>query len=117
MKLSTLAIFSLAALLGCQPIDPIDRVVRKESSNEYFPSGMWKPIDLPATASAEEVIGKLFATPIRILTNREVRISEDLYRAALVETGGGRKVVLIRYDKDRNPTKKLKGWWSRVYDV
>jgi hypothetical protein len=97
-------------------MDPIDRVVRKVSSDDFFTSGMFKPIDLPATASAEELAGKLFVPPIKILTNREVRIADDPYRAVMVETSDGRKVVLFRYDEKRNRDSKLKGWWSRVYD-
>ena len=112
MKVLVLVILSLAVALGCRPSDPIERIVQEESANDFFPSGLYKPIDLPATASPEQVIGKLFGAPIKVLTNREVRISESLYTAALVETSGRRKVILIRY----NPGAKLSGWWSRVYD-
>lgn len=112
MRVLVLTIFCLAVALGCRPKDPIERVVQEESANGHFPSGMYRPIDLPATASPEQVIGKVFGAPLKVVTNREVRISDDLYTAVVVESGGGRKVVLIRYE--RGP--KLSGWWSRVYD-
>ena len=48
---------------------------------------------------------------MKILTNREVSIKDELYKAVLVETTSGRKVVLIRYDENRKT-----GWWSRVYE-
>jgi hypothetical protein len=111
MKLLKAGFFSIALLLGCHPTDPINRVVRTESSSAGFPSGLYSPIKLPSTASEAEVVTKVLSRPVKILTNREVSIKDELYKAVLVETTSGRKVVLIRYDKNQ-PT----GWWSRVYE-
>src|SRR5262249_47255546 len=108
-KFLSASLFSIALLLGCRPTDPINRVVRKESSNGHFPSGLYSPIKLPSTASEIEVVTKVLSRPVKILTSREVRIHDELYKAVLVEVTNGRKVVLIRYDERG-------GWWSRVYE-
>jgi len=111
MKLLIAGLFSIALLLGCRPTDPISRVVRNESSSSGFPSGLYSTIKLPSTASEAEVVTKILSRPVKILTKREVSIKDELYKAILVETTSGRKVVLIRYDENRKT-----GWWSRVYE-
>ena len=112
MKPVMLAILAVAIVAGCGPRDPIERIVQKESGNAYFGNGMYSPINLPATASVEQVICKIFPPGTKILTNREVRISDEMYRAALVETGGQRKVLLLQY----HPGSKISGWWHKVYE-
>ena len=116
----------LAALLvGCATTsDPVDRLVAKLSSSH----GLWRnggsPIPgLPATASTDQVVSRVFqmtgfvrghVTTHRILTVRKVRIPGDLpdiYTAVVTDTDLGRKIVLLRYE---GPAA---GWWSRVYDA
>ncbi len=106
MKFLFSCLFSSALLLSCRPTDPISRAVDRESSSR---GGLYKPIKLPSTASEAEVVTKALSRPVKILTNREVRINDVPYRAVLVDTSSGSKVVLIRYDENV-------GWWSSVYE-
>ena len=112
--------FSAVILLaGCAHQDPITRIVKTESANEYFPNGAYLPIQLPATASVGEVASRALrvsSTNITVLETRQVQIPTGSrlppevvgYTAALVDTGSSRKVVLLQFHQD--------GWWSRVYD-
>jgi hypothetical protein len=111
MKFIVLAVLSLAVVCGCGPRDPIERVVQKESVNDYFGSGLHSFISLPATASVQQVVGRIMKADTKVLTNRDVRLSGETYTAALVENDGHRKVVLIRYEDG-----KLHGWWHQEYD-
>jgi hypothetical protein len=86
--------------------------VQKESANDYFGFGMYVPITLSATASVEQVVGKIFRADMKILTNREVHIKDEKYTAALVEASGQRKVVLLQYHSG----PKSSGWWHKVYE-
>jgi hypothetical protein len=106
-------------LAGCGRSDPIDRVVRQESSNPYFPSGPFYGINLPDTAPIEEVVTQAFehALPLRIhpgkidlLAKREVKIHEETYTAMLVQTSSGQRVILLRY------LPRVTNWWSMIYD-
>jgi hypothetical protein len=129
MKTSSLSFLMIVLLAGCTPANPIDRVVQKESSNQYFPSGMSALINLPATASPAQVASSALGeslTNITIMKIRPVRIvykdmkdvakeQPDLfnYTAVLVDTKSGQKVVLLQY----NNHARLSGWWSGVYDI
>ncbi len=110
MKLIILAVV-FAVVAGCGPRDAIERVVKKESRNDYFGNGLHSFIPLPASASAQQVVGRILKMDVKILTNRDVRLSGRTYTAALVENDGHRKVVLIRYE-DGN----YSGWWHQEYD-
>jgi hypothetical protein len=119
MKARILAILSIAVLLGCAHKDPIDFIVQQASSNPEFRSGPFKPINLPATAPVEDVVKQAFENTlplpshvgrIKIVNTREVNISGNLYSAILVDTGRGRKIVLLRYEP---PVQR---WWNKVYD-
>ena len=119
----------IVLLAGCTPANPIDRVVQKESSNQYFPSGMSALINLPATALPAQVASSALGeslTNITIMKIRPVRIvykdmkdvakeQPDLfnYTAVLVDTKSGQEVVLLQY----NNHARLSGWWSGVYDI
>ena len=111
MKLMFFAVLSLAVVTGCGTRDPIERVVQKESANDYFGNGLHSFIPLPATASVQQVVGRILKAEAKVLTNRDVRLSGETYTAALVENDGHRKVVLIRYEDG-----KLHGWWHQEYD-
>lgn len=131
------SVFSIAVLLlGCVLLpersaiaeqaaakgDPITRLVEKLAASHVWRNGMYPELMLPATASTDEVIARVFevtsfgqgrAKQYRILETRLVQISESLpytYIAALVRTELGDKIVLLKYEDP--PT----GWWSRVYD-
>jgi len=113
MTRGILALIGLLIVLGCARTDPIERVVRSESANPYFSSGMFRAVPLPASASPQEVVGRVIlghAGAVTIVTNRTVQISSDSYTAALVQRSVGRQqVVLIRYEPE------FSGWWNRVY--
>lgn len=131
------SVFSIAALLlGCALLpdrsaaaehaaaknDPITTLVEKLSASHVWQNGMYPILGLPATASTDEVIARVFemtsfqegrAKRYRILETRLVQISENLaytYLAALVRTDFGDRIVLLKYGDSRT------GWWSRVYD-
>jgi hypothetical protein len=116
-------------LAGCGHSDPIDSIVKKDSADPYFPSGLTAIIKLPPTASVAEVTARalgLTGTNVTILETRQVHISygdEDKlvppesirYTAVLVDTSSGRKVVLLQFERDKHDPPG--GWWSRVYDI
>ena len=121
------ALFSiLAALLaGCATkSDPVDRLVtRLSSSHGLWRNGEFPSLGLPASASTEQVVSKVFqmtgfergqVTTHRILKVRKARIPGDLpdiYTAVVTDTDFGRKIVLFKYEGAAT------GWWSRVYDA
>ena len=116
--------------------DPIATLVETLSASHLWRNGIFLSVELPATASADEVIAGMFeklsldegqVTRYRILETRLVQIPKNLpytnipgvrttetlpytYIAALVRTDYGDKIVLLKY---RGPQI---GWWSRVYD-
>jgi hypothetical protein len=145
------SVFSIAALLlGCALLpdwsaaaeqaaansDPITTLVERLSASHLWKNGTFPILELPATASTDEVIARVFektslaegrVTQYRILETRLVQIPESVpypsiaatriqetlpytYIAALVRTDFGDKIVLLKYDDPRI------GWWSRVYD-
>ena len=96
--------------------DPIDQLVTKLSSEHLWQNGASPILDLPETASTEQVVKKVFemtgfdrghVKSYTILKVREVQIQGGLFSAALVQTDIGEKIVLF--------TKG--GGWSRVYDI
>ncbi|MGA2867154.1 MAG: hypothetical protein ABSF95_21975 [Verrucomicrobiota bacterium] len=104
--------------------DPIQRLVaRLSSSHGLWQNGLFPKLDLPATASTEQVVSRVFqmsgfdkghVTTHRILETRQVRIPgslPDIYTAVLVDTDLGKKIVLLKHE---GPAA---GWWSRVYDA
>lgn len=111
---------------GCTPSDPIDRLVKKMSSDPLFQMGMYRPIVLPVTASPAQVASTALGeslTNVVVVETRQVLISYDnqfelapettKYTAVVVNTKSGRKIVLIQYRNNRHSA----GWWSSVYDV
>ena len=122
-------ILTALVLAGCGRRDPIDRIVKEESANPHFPSGLTSIIQLPAAAPVAQVTAEalgLAETNITILETRQVHISygdenklvppESLsYIAVLVDTGSGRKVVLLQFRQDSHHPPG--GWWSRDYDL
>ena len=113
-----------ALLAGCATVttpDPIGRLVADYSaSHGFFVSGIIPDLNLPKTASQEQVIRKALeahgftkeqAASGKILTIRQVHIQDiypDLYTAALVRTSVGEEIVLFQYQEPAF------GWWSRV---
>jgi len=129
MKISAFILSLFGVLTSCGYQDPIDRIVKQESANEYFGNGMFMPIRLPATASPAEVTSKALAleqlgTIFTLLETRQVQIHADSglppeivnYTAVLAHTGFGRKVVLLQFQSFTNHSCNA-GWWCRVYDV
>ena len=98
-------------------------VARLSSSHGLWVNGVFPTLDLPAAASTEQVVARVFqmtgfdkghVSSHRILETRQVRIGDSFpdatYTAVLVDTDLGRKIVLLQYS---SPSV---GWWSRVYD-
>jgi len=96
------------ALTGCGRTDSIDAVVKHESADISFPSGMFRAIRLPAPAPVSELVSNALSfafiepTNFTILETRQVRIHDGTgirperasYTAVLVDTSSGQKVVL-----------------------
>ncbi|HUG73167.1 MAG TPA: hypothetical protein VMK82_07080 [Steroidobacteraceae bacterium] len=104
---------------GARETDPIaELVARLSATGGLWTNGMFRKIDLPATAPIPQVLksaleynryDKRVVTAHRITETRGVRIGvEQGYTAVLVDTDLGRKIVLLRHVPI--------GWWSRVYD-
>ncbi len=119
---TALVIILIALWAGCATADPIDNLVTNlSSSHGMWINGIAPIIELPETATTEQVVERVFkmtgfdegqVTRFKILETRTVHIQgsvPDLYTAVLVETKFGEKIVLLRYEG------KTIGWWSRVY--
>ena len=132
MKASSLIIFTALVLTGCAHRDPIDRIVKKDSADQHFPSGPFAVINLPATAPVTEVVSNALGQPdlsglsvkhFTVLETRQVKIHADYgippelvnYTAVLVDTSFGQKVVLLQFQKHKQNTNGW--WWSHVYDL
>jgi hypothetical protein len=115
-----------AVLLGCASTDPIDRLVKKVSSDPWFTSGLYMPIHLPDTASPEQVVARALnvaPTNLMVIEVKRVTISygnqikidpkSTEYVAVFVGTKPVYTVVFIQY----RPDKYAPGWWWRAYDV
>jgi hypothetical protein len=112
--------------------DPIDRLVADLSATHgMWRNGIFPALNLPLTATPEEVIKKRFDqdvagglfTSYKILRIRSVPIATTGYigaladppadsvwcTAALVETDSGKKILLMKYTGEQ--------WWTRVYDT
>jgi hypothetical protein len=120
-KMSSLSFSILAALLVAvaSTTDPIDKVVADLSANPLWENGLSASLDLPKTATTEQVVAKVFqmtgfsgkGTSYKILKTRKVHIKgslPDLYTAVLLKTGPNEEVVLLQYNGD---------WWSRILPV
>ena len=100
--------------------DPIENLVTKLSSNPLWQNGISPVIDLPPTASSQQVVQRVFemisfdqgkVSNHSIVEIREVQIRgslPDQYTAVLVKTNLGEKIILLQYSG--------KMWWSKVYD-
>ena len=106
-------------LLGCTKKDPIDTVV-EFASNEQVLSYPYVPIDLPQTATPEQLISALMRRgalrgPL-IKRVREVQLPQrpdafGHYTAVLLDSLDGQKVVLLK------PLRlKDGGWYFKIYD-
>jgi hypothetical protein len=126
MKVRTFSFVVWGILLGCGSRDPIDRLMARlqtETKSITFTSYPFSPIDLPATASSEQLISalsergdfqKLHVTKVRIVLTRTVQTPEDIpprwhHTAVLLESDAGQKIVLLR------PLHS--GWYFKIYDA
>jgi hypothetical protein len=111
----------LSSDLGNERMNPIESLTR--SLNET--GGMWingvSPLlDLPQTATGDEVLLKIIAvnrlgTNVRSLELRKdwpIQVAAsggDRFTAALVETDSGKRIILFRWEGNT--------WWSRVFEL
>jgi hypothetical protein len=113
--------------LGCSRRDPFDKVM-DYVSHESVPSYMFVPVQLPATASPEQLISALtvrgefghlniYSGSIKILQTRSVHTTPPMsknYTAVLLDTNLGQKMVLLQ-PQTFNGT--WHGWYWKIYDV
>ena len=111
------------ALCGCATQDPFDRLMT-EVGHEDVPSYLYVPIDLPATASPDQLISTLSKlgefsgmqiTSYKILEVRRVQDKTfrppDDYTAVQLRTNLGQRFVLLRPEEDGH------GWYYKVYEL
>jgi hypothetical protein len=135
MRCAVIVVLSAIVFCGCGDKNPIDQVVKQESSNPYFGNGLCTLIRLPATASPEQLVSNVFKQNVdepgsvtNIVEVRKVQIiyktekdwaatnqERFTYTAVLVGMNTGRKVVLFRYF-DGGTNKSSGDWWHRIYD-
>jgi len=135
MRCAVIVVLSAIAFCGCGDKDPIDQVVKQESSNPYFGNSFVMPIRLPTTASPAQLVSNVFKQNLNepgsvtnIVEVRKVQIiyktekdwaatnqERFTYTAVLVGMNTGRKVVLFQYI-DGATNKGLGGWWNSIYD-
>lgn len=111
------------ALIGMKRADPIDKLVAELSQKPLWSNGAFPIVPLGENTAPAEVFRKSFESTylaegriekFKILEIRKVRIGKSTrenYRAALVKTEFGRKIVLFRYEGAGT------GWWTRVFDA
>jgi hypothetical protein len=114
-------------LLGCSRRDPFDRVM-DYVSHESVPSYMFMPVDLPATASPEQLISALkvrgdfgsrqiYTGSVKILETRSVNTEPPMslaYTGVLIDTNLGHKMVLFQPLSSKG---KWGGWYWKIYDI
>ncbi|HNG45530.1 MAG TPA: hypothetical protein PLO76_07105 [Elusimicrobiota bacterium] len=110
-------------LVGMKKVDPVDRLVAELSQKPLWSNGTFPIVPLGAKAAPAEVLRKSFESTylaegqikkFRILEIRKVRVGKltpENYRAALLETDYGRKIVLFRFLGAES------GWWTRIFDA
>jgi hypothetical protein len=120
----------VALLIACvATADPINALVIRLSSQPEWRYGIYPTIDLPQSATTNQVVEQIFKTTafktdagiqsvktFKILEICQVYIpASDAvpYTAVLVETDLGRKIAVFRLE----PDQKKPYWWSRVYDA
>jgi hypothetical protein len=116
--MSSISLSMFAALLvgAASTADPIDIWVAQLSADPLWENETSPNLDLPKTATTEQVVAKVFqmtgfsgkGTSYKILKIKTVHIKgslPDLYTAVLLKTGSNEVVVLLHYNED---------WWSRV---
>src|ERR1700722_13262197 len=127
MKAWPFIILSAIFLVGCGHRDPIDRLVRKVS-HENVPSYPFKRIELPATATPEQLISALSKrsaldlghfdfTSYKISQIRPVLTEapmSETFTAVLLDTSLGQKIVLLR---PMQSGTNFEGWYYRTYDA
>jgi len=119
-----------ALLIACvTKADSITELVTRVSSQPEWRYGIYPTIDLPQSATTNQVVEQIFKTTafrtdagiqsvktFKILEIRQVCIpASDAvpYTAVLTETDLGRKIAVFRLEQDQ----KKPYWWSRVYDA
>jgi hypothetical protein len=117
---------------GCSRSDPIDRLMT-EIPHEFTPSYPYRPIQLPETATPEQLISALAErgtqdlghfdfTGYKILETRKTHTKLgpndeqfiENYIAVLLDTRLGQKIVVFK-PQNRNGT--WSGWYYKTYDA
>jgi hypothetical protein len=129
MKLFFSIVAVAVVLLGCSQratsSDVIDRLM-VQVAHETVGSYLFVPIDLPATASPEQLVSALskrgdFGSrqiqSFKIVKIRPAQSGPDdwqRYTAVLLDTNVGQKIVLLRQELAKD---KWYGWYFNIYDV
>lgn len=101
---------------------PIEVLATRLADDHFWRNGTFPAIDLPKTATPDEVLAQLFKmttfgesriTSFKILETKEVTIRgplPDTYTAVLIDSDLGQKIVLFQHIKPHR-------WWTKVYDA
>jgi hypothetical protein len=126
----------IVTAIGCsqkEPVDPIDRFVQQESSDNMFFSGVHSIVYLPETASSEQLVSGVYKQAFyrlgnvnKILETKKVQITYrgmtntepyDTYLVILANTDEGKKIVVLQFSKIPDNTSKLEGGWEyEIFD-
>jgi hypothetical protein len=134
MKIPLFVVAAAILISGCSHQDPIERLMH-EVSHEDVPSYPFKPIELPATATPEQLVSALSKRSVldlghfdfgsyKILEVRPVETESpmppDTFTAVLLDTSLGKKIVLLRplqHGTNLLHGTNWTGWYYRTYDA
>ena len=127
MRISFIATVVLAVFVGCSQRDSIDRLMDQAVPKDRLGSSTFTPIDLPVTASPEQLLSALskrgnFRTrqveSFKIVKIRKMQSgpnNSQLYTVVLLlDTNAGTKIVVLQPESFKDGCY---GWNWRIYDV
>ncbi len=88
-------------------------------SNGLWTNGTFKPILLSENATDEQIIKQFVKnivdeehklTKHKILKSQQINISSQEYRAVLLDTNLGRKIIFMKFYSP-------KSWWTKIFDA
>ncbi len=100
--------------------NPIESLAKKLSeSHGLWTNGTFKPIVLVENVTDEQIIKQFVKNVVdeehkltkhKILKSQQINISSQEYRAVLLDTNLGRKIILMKFYSP-------KSWWTKIFDA
>jgi len=124
LHLGVIFICSYILVSGCSEIDPISKLESRINSakSSAWVNGISPKINLSQDAKPDQVLNEIFnvisfdkgrVTSFSIIEERSIELKSPgliKYKAVLVDTNLGKKIVIYKYDG------KLLGWWSKTFN-